>query len=262
MDGRHGFVGHVSLDVVPLCRYLAFRQDKSFLVNHNEVFSVNNFVLCELVDAKSLFTVIPFVDVVCVFRFQFVNALVDVSSESHRITEVFELVSHIACCDDDCSVVEHPLHESLVDKKALTFLKAQFSQLPADDSGLDDNPSCGDDVLSVLPVEMDDNGTCDDGHEYDNATDDHRKVRVVSVCEVSSDKCSQYYRKSDSDRFPENKPMQFSAIYNRLVRCEVTFYKSHFFLLMFIQASKLAFFSLMMKKACVFFPFVPEMIYK
>ena len=184
------------------------------------------------------------------------------SSESDGIAEILELVAHIARSDDDGAVVEHPLHESLVDEQSLAFLEAEFSQLPTDDACLDDNPSCGDDVLSVLPVEMDDNGTCDDGHEYDNATDNHRKVRVVSVCEVSSDKCSQYYRKSDSDRFPENKPMQFSAIYNRLVRCEVTFYKSHFFLLMFIQASKLAFFSLMMKKACVFFPFVPEMIYK
>jgi hypothetical protein len=35
MDGRHGLVGHVSLNVVPLCWNLTLLEDEFFLFRHN-----------------------------------------------------------------------------------------------------------------------------------------------------------------------------------------------------------------------------------
>ena len=37
VDGRHGLVGHVGLDVVPLCRNLTLLEDEFFLFSHNNI---------------------------------------------------------------------------------------------------------------------------------------------------------------------------------------------------------------------------------
>ena len=150
------------------------------------------------------------------------------SSESDGIAEVLELVAHIARSDDDCAVVEHALHESLVDEQSLAFLEAEFGQLPTYDARFDDDSSGGDDILSVLAVEMHDDGACDDSHKYNNTSDDQCEVGVVFVGEKASHDRGQYHQHRDCYWFPEDEPMEFSPIDNGLVGCEVTLYKSHY----------------------------------